>query len=338
MFFYKKILIVIIIVLFSYLLLRLRNKRMQIIKEYGDPMRIESFTGSIKLNNTYPQNLKLSEYCIKASLNSALNSKASGSPTMDCDPKNPNNILKTVLERGVRFLDFEVFSTGGEPVIGYSSSYDATNTNNEASNSPKDTFIQLNIVFKTILSLKPTNVTDPLFIQLRIKTQKQELYSKIANYITQIFEGALFSGTINENTILSEINNKIIIVMDVKHSNPSYSSASRDFKSLVNLETGKSLTVITTAELLKSNAKRININKDGVTISANEESPTWKLTYPDIMDSMNPDIKTLMQAQCPNIIQCRFDLEDNNLDLYEKIFTNQAFMPLGSAFKTASKW
>ena len=177
-----------------------------------------------------------------------------------------------------------------------------------------------------------------IFIQLRIKTQKQELYSKIANYITQIFEGALFSGTINENTILSEINNKIIIVMDVKHSNPSYSSASRDFKSLVNLETGKSLTVITTAELLKSNAKRININKDGVTISANEESPTWKLTYPDIMDSMNPDIKTLMQAQCPNIIQCRFDLQDNNLDLYEKIFTNQAFMPLGSAFKTASKW
>ena len=338
MFFYKKILIVIIVVLFSYLLLRLRHKRMQIIQEYADPVRIESFTGSIRLNNPYPQDLKLSDYCIKASLNSALNSKASGGPTMDCDPKNPNNILKTVLERGVRFLDFEVFSTGGEPVIGYSSSYDATNTNNEASNSPKDTFIQLNIVFKTILSLKPANVTDPLFIQLRIKTQKTELYSKIANYITQIFEGALFSGTINESTILSEINNKIIIVMDIKNSNPSYSSASRDFKSLVNLETGKSLTVITTAELLKSNAKRININKDGVTISANEESPTWKLTYPDIMDSMNPDIKTLMQAQCPNIIQCRFDLEDNNLDLYEKIFTNQAFMPLGSAFKTASKW
>ena len=334
MLFYKKILIVIIIILFSYLLLRLRNKRKQIIAEYA----VESFTpSSIRLSNTFPQNLKLSEYCIKASLNSALNT--SGTPTMDCDPKKPNNILKTVLERGVRFLDFEVYSIGGEPVIGYSSSYDPANTNNEASNSPKDTFIQLNIVFKSILSMKPTTVTDPLFIQLRIKTQKTELYSKIANYITQMFGGSLYSGTIDGNTILSEINNKIIIVMDIKKSNPSYSSASRDFKSLVNLETGgKSLTVMTTAELLKSNAKRININKDGVTITANEDIPTWRLTYPDIMDSMNPDVKTLMQAQCPNIIQCRFDLDDVNLSIYEKLFTNQAFVTLGSAYKTASNF
>ena len=338
MWFYNKILIVVIIIITSYLLLRLRHKRKQIMYEFADPLQIESFTGSIKLNNTFPQTLKLSEYCIKASLNSAFNSKASSGPTMDCDPKNPNNILKTVLERGVRYLDFEVYSVGGEPVIGYSSSYDPTNTNNEASNSPKDTFIQLSVVFKSILSMKPTNITDPLFIQLRIKTQKPELYSKIANYITQIFGGSLFSGTIDGNTIISEINNKIIIVMDIKNSNPSYSSATRDFKSLVNLETGKSLTVITTSELLKSSAKRININKDGVTITANEDIPAWKLTYPDIMDSMNPDVKTLMQAQCPNIIQCRFDLEDINLDLYEKLFTNQAFVPLGSAFKIVSKW
>ena len=337
MWFYKKILIVVIIIVSSYLLLRLRQKRKQIHHEFAGP-QLESFTTSIKLNNTYPQNLKLSEYCIKASLNSALNSKASSGPIMDCDSKNPNNILKTVLERGVRFLDFEVYSVEGEPIIGYSSSYDPTNTNNEASNSPKDTFIQLSVVFKSILSMKPTTVTDPLFIQLRIKTQKTELYSKIANYITQLFSGALFSGTIDGNTILSEINNKIIIVMDIKNSNPSYSSATRDFKSLVNLETGKSLTVMTTSELLKSNAKRININKDGVTITANEDIPAWKLTYPDLIDSMNPDVKTLMQAQCPNIIQCRFDLEDNNLDLYEKIFTNQAFVPLGSAFKIVSKW
>ena len=317
MFFYKKILIVIIAFLGSYLLWRLRNSRKQIISEYSIS---ESFTSDVKLNNTYPQTLKLQDYCIKSSLNSAYNGAIY---KIDCDPKNPNNILKTVLQRGVRFLDFEIYSVGNEPIVGYSSSYENINFNK---------------VCKSIISFKPVQITDPLFIQLRIKTQKTELYSKIANYISQNFQGALYSGKINENTLLSDLNNKIIIVIDIQKTNSSYSSASVDFKSLVNLETGTSLNVITTTDLLKSKSKRININTDGVTITTNESSPIWTLSYPDIMATSNPDIKSLMNQQCPNIIQCRFDLDDSNLALYEKIFTNQAFVPLGSAFQIASKW
>lgn len=332
MFFYKKILIVIIAFLGSYLLWRLRNSRKQIISEYSIS---ESFTSDVKLNNTYPQTLTLQNYCIKSSLNSAYNGTIY---KIDCDPKTPNNILKTVLQRGVRFLDFEIYSVGNEPIVGYSSSYEATNTNNEASNAPSDDFINLNNVCKSIISFKPVQITDPLFIQLRIKTQKTELYSKIANYINQNFQGALYSGKINENTLLSELNSKIIIVIDIQKTNSSYSSAPVDFKSLVNLETGTSLNVITTTDLLKSKSKRININTDGVTITTNESSPIWTLSYPDIMATSNPDIKSLMNQQCPNIIQCRFDLDDSNLALYEKIFTNQAFVPLGSAFQIASKW
>lgn len=326
--------IVIIAILVTYLLWRLRNKRKQIIHEY-EPFITETFTGDIRLNNTYPQTLALKDYCIKASLNSAYNGTTY---KIDCDPKNPNNILKTVLERGVRYLDFEIYSVGNEPVVGFSSSYDPTNINNEASNAPSDDFIQLNKVCKSILSFKPVNITDPLFIQFRIKSQKTELYSKIANYLTKNFEGALHSGIIHENTILSELNNKIIIVVDIKKSNSSYSSASDDFKSLVNLETGTSLNTMTTTDLLKSKSKRININADGVTITTNENPPIWTLTYPDIMATLNPDIKSLMNQQCPNIIQCRFDLDDPNLALYEQIFTNQAFVPSGSAFTIVSKW
>lgn len=327
--------ILIIAVLVSYLLWRLHNKRKQIILEYSIPQSFESFTSGVKLNNTYPQTLTLQNYCIKSSLNSAYNGTTY---KIDCDPKKPDNILKTVLQRGVRFLDFEIFSVGNEPIVGYSSSYDTTNTNNEASNSPSDDFINLNIVCKSILSFKPVHITDPLFIQFRIKTQKPELYSKMTNYINQNFQGALYSGKINENTVLSELNNKIIIVIDIQKSNSSYSSAPADFKSLVNLETGSSLTVITTTDLLKSKSKRININTDGVTITTNEKPPLWTLTYPDIMATSNPDIKSLMNQQCPNIIQCRFDLDDPNLALYEQIFSNQAFVPSGSAFNIASKW
>lgn len=319
-----------IIILVTYLLYRLKSKRLQIIQE----TTIEPYTGSSKLNNTQPQTLTLVEYCIKSSLNSAYNGILY---KIDCDPNNTNNILKTVLERGVRFLDFEIYSIGGEPVVGYSSTYDPENTNNEASNGTTDTSIQLNNVFKSILSFKPINITDPLFIQLRVKSQKTEIYSKIASYINQFFSGSLYSDSITDKTVLSDINNKIIIVMDIQNSNSSYSSKN-DLKSLVNLETGTSLSVITTAKLLQSSPKRINVNTDGVTITLNETPPVWKLAYPDILDTANPDVKSLINQQCPNIIQCRFDLDDANLALYEQIFSNQAFVPLASAFKIASKW
>jgi hypothetical protein len=340
MLFYKKILIVIIIILFSYLVFRLINKRKQIINyNYSNPnILLESFLSGIQLSNTYPQTLTLNQYCIKASLNSAYNIT---SRNIDCDPNNGGGILKIVLQRGVRFLDFEIYSVADKPIVGYSSSYDSTNTINEASNNPKtDTFIQLNNIFKFILSNKPTNITDPLFIQLRIKTQKTELYSTIAEYIHHYFDGALYlKGKITENTILSDINNKIIIVVDAINSNSSYSNLDKDhpFKELVNLETGTSLTTIPTNTLIQSSQKRININTDGVTITANEKPPLWTLTYPDLIATSNPDIKSLMNKQCPNIIQCRFDYDDTNLSLYEQIFRNQSFVPIGNAYTIASK-
>jgi hypothetical protein len=340
MLFYKKIMIIIIIILFSYLLIRLNNKRKQIINEnQNHSLSLESFMSGIQLSDTFPQTLKLSDYCIKSSLNSAYNVT---SRNIDCDPENGGGILKIILQRGVRFLDFEVFSVDEKPIVGYSSSYDPTNTINEASNHPKkDNFIHLNNIFKFILSNKPINITDPLFIQLRIKTQKTELYSIIANYIHDNFDGALYQkGKITENTLLSDIKNKIIIVVDTIHSNASYSNLDNEhpFKKLVNLETGTSLTTIQTNTLIQSSQKRININTDGVTITSNEKPPQWVLTYPDLIATSNPDIKTLMTKQCPNIIQCRFDYDDANLALYENIFKNMAFVPLGNAYKTASKF
>ena len=298
-------------------------------------MKFEPFTpNSIVLQNTHLTNLKLSNYCIKASLNSAYKNY-----TIDCNPSNPNNFLSVVLNRGVRFLDFEIYSLAGQPIVGYSSAFDTNNTNNEATNATSDTFIQLNSVFKFILSNKPNTITDPLFIQLRFKTIKTDLYTTVVNYIKQIFGGALYSGTVNGNTLLSSIINKIIIVVDIVHSNSSYINSALQTSGLVNLETGNNtIQVISTLNLINSAQKRININNDGVTITSNENPPIWTLTYPDIMNTANPDIKTLMLNQCPNIIQCRYDYDDPNLALYETLFANQAYVSLGSAYSIASKW
>ena len=125
------------------------------------------------------------------------------------------------------------------------------------------------------------------------------------------------------------------------NSNSSYQTANA-LTPLVNLEIGSQSSSITVYPDIKtylgSHPKRININSDGVTITSNEHPPLWTITYPNVLDTTNPDIKTLMLQQCPNIIQCRFDYDDANLALYEKIFMNQAFIPLGSAYSIASKW
>lgn len=332
--FYKKIIILFIIILVSYLLYRLMKNRKEIISSPN----YEPFTpNTIQLQSTYPTTLKLSDYCIKASLNSAYNNY-----TIDCDPAKANNQLSIVLNRGVRFLDFEIYSLGGNPIIGYSTTYDPTNTNNEATNNAKDAFIQLNNVFQFISLNKPKSITDPLFIQLRFKTQLTNIYEKVVSYIQQIFGGALYSGKITGNTILSDITNKIIIVVDYHHSNSSYQNSSLQNSNLVNLEIGnpslKNIITYTTSNLIKTDRKRININNDGVTITSNENPPVWTLAYPDLLDTANPDVKTILINQCPNIIQCRYDVDDANLALYEKIFTNQGFVPLGSAYNIATKW
>ena len=207
MYFYKKILILLIIIIFSYLLYRLIQKRNQTLRGEFFSIR-ESYTPyTIQPQNTFNQSLMLNEYSIKSSLHSALNSK-NKNYTIDC-----NSSLKTVLQRGVRFLDFEIYSVSGQPTVGYSSNLDSTNVNNEATNTPEDTSIQLNNVFSFILSNKPVSITDPLFIQLRIKSQKPEIYTSIANYITKLFGGALYLDNkgkavkINGNTVylLSQI-------------------------------------------------------------------------------------------------------------------------------------
>ena len=327
---YKKILVLIIIIIFSYLLFKLIKTRREITQK----SHIENFTpNSIDVQATNNKSLLLREYCIKSSINSAYNSSKYA---IDCDNTNPNNILTTILKRGVRFLDFEIYSLDEKPIVGYST-FDSENTQNEATNTTNDTFIYLDKVFETILKDKPL-ITDPLFIQLRIKTEKTKLYEIINEYILNGFKGSLYTGKITGDTRLSDIDNKIIIVVDDKRSNKSYKNSRLQTSGLVNLETSNGITVFSTTQLIDSDNKRININTDGVSITTNEKTPVWTLSYPDVMDTKNPDIYTLMNKQCPNIIQCRFDKDDNNLALYESLFKTQGFVPLGSAYSIASKW
>ena len=153
-------------------------------------------------------------------------------------------MIKYVLSRGCRFIDFEVFwsvpteSATGNPQAVVSMSDDPF--------SPSNNSILLNDVFKTIMmeafNSSSPNPDDPLFIQIRPKVsnkknEQMELFNKIASSILFYFgninnSNVLFNGAVNKNTNISDIMGKVIIVFD-NTAYPTYSHNSPELKVFV---------------------------------------------------------------------------------------------------------
>jgi hypothetical protein len=183
------------------------------------------------------ESLKLKHYLIKSSFNTAFNGSS-----MDLE------MVKYVISRGCRFLDFEVFwsiptdSTDNNPRAVVSMSDDPF--------SPSNNTLHLNDVFKMIMlnafnSTAP-NPDDPLFIQIRPKVankknEQMELFNKIASSILFYFgnvknSNVLFNGNVDKNTDISSLMRKVIIVFD-NTAYPTYSYNSPELKNIVHLET-----------------------------------------------------------------------------------------------------
>ena len=153
----------------------------------------------------------LRNYCIKSSFNSAY----TGSYVN-------RNMVKYVLSRGCRFLDFEVYVKDGIPIVAYSTAqYDPSFTH-FTSKSPA---ISLDGVCSTIMANAFTdaspNPEDPLFVQLRIKTYLQSAYSAIAEVVMSTLTAKLYQGKVTLDTPLPALMGKIVLIVD-KSSSPGY--------------------------------------------------------------------------------------------------------------------
>ena len=184
--------------------------------------KIEGIASSSRITNAGfdPSNdnaLRL--YCIKSSSNSAY---TGGYMNL--------NMVKYVLSKGCRFLDFEVYMKDNLPIVAYSTNKQSLET--FTSDAPA---ISLSGVCSTIISNAfsdtSPNPKDPLFIHLRIKTYDSSAYSKIAQVIKTTLGPKLHTesdGTalpINLDSQLTTILGKIIIVVD-ETSSPGYKNYS----------------------------------------------------------------------------------------------------------------
>ena len=308
------------------------------------------------------ENLPLSQYVIKASYLSAFDGK-----TMSLDQ------LRFVLQRGCRFLDLEIFSTSENiPYLGYS--IDPTFTIVKGVDPDPDKLVYFDQALTTITtncfsSLSP-NFKDPLFIHLRIKSRKREVYEIISQIIQNKVSAKLYKGangklkSVHKDTLLKDIMGKIIFVMD--HTiDPQYNlvlgcdSSGNDFldgsgnellpclKNVVNIQSGG--TQWRTIEYNPPD-KNTELGKCGMAASILDET-NKNMTVVKADDSpiqlfyVAPPIRSQFENPDPlsmgiyiaeficQTIPFMFFKDDIHLNTYEKLFQtyHTAFIPMGYA-------
>lgn len=347
--FYRKVLIVIIVLLFIYIIWNFLRKR---VKRTVASNTTESFTESFtsdpaavsevtSITNSNPVKLNglsknfadqpLRQYVIKGAYNSAVSGNYVST-----------DMIKYVLSRGCRFLDFEVFlipDDKGKPVAQVAYSTDSTFNTIETNNSILLDDALTSVVTNAFTNPSP-NGSDPLFINLRIKSTDSSIYNLVATSVDFHLKTSLYKGQVTNNTKMSDIMGKTVLLMDktVNRSYASDSDCSRsnssskcyDLTKYINMESGgDNLFLQKYSDLLNQNTIQINIldKCDRCTDITN-----MRLVVPDDTQS-NPIIDPFITDFGAQIVPNRFYKLDTGLKKYEIMFdTNKcAIIPLAYA-------
>jgi hypothetical protein len=351
----KKILIAIIIIILTYTLWRLIKRRNQIkskIENFEVP-KIIPFTSSpeneldaIKKNsnpvtikdiNIKYAKLPLKEYCIKGSYNSAFTGNY-----VNLD------MISYVLSRGCRYLDFEVFyiTENNLTMPKVSVSIDPNyNTLVTQMTPPSNRSILLDNVLSTAVAsafsdTSPNN-KDPLFINLRIKSNNPNIYQAVAKSIHGTIVSKLYKGKITDSTKLSDIMGKIVLVIDktININYLTYAACSEpsdsncyDLSNYVNLESGSQLMKLAHYSDIESQCNTpITILDDNL----NTDVKQLKLLNPDMISNQKSNIylNPMIYKYGYQIIPYLYSFNDSELSNYEKFFNDNmsAFVRLSIA-------
>ncbi len=259
-------------------------------------------------------NLPLREFCIFGSANTAL---TNGMKLVNLDQ------VKDILVRGCRFIELEIYSVAGMPVVGYSS--DSKKYNLDTENS-----LPLSDVLNKIVSVgfsEAPNAEQPIFIHMKIKTSNTNLYNKIANIIKANIEPRMYRGARgNEamlSTPLSKLMKQVVIAVDADgEDSPDY----KDLSRYVHMESGKYAVRKYKADELSAGLLEPPFVKDN---GRSTDVKLIRIVYPSNIHN-NPDIAKMVPNFGAQIIMNQFYSPDNNLTETERIFRDNksAFIPI----------
>ena len=356
--FIKKILIVFVIIIFSYIIWRLLMKRNIILRgmETSSGKTIETFDLGVytdpakaelsKLKDTkiilnmqsiqhQYADLPLKEYCIKASYNSAYTGSF-----MNYD------MLTYLLGRGVRFFDLEVYyikdpETGNySPQVGYSAdgkfiTMDSKNT------------LLLDNVLSTLVagafSQTSPSSGDPLFINLRIRSNNRDIYKAVGASVDYTLKPKLYKNSngsreVNKNTIMSKLLGSVVLLVDktIDRDYKSYCACTEqncyDLTKYINMESGsEDMNMNRYTDILAQNNVPIKIMNDNL----RTDIKNMNLVLPNVLpeNASNPEIMTFTTNYGIEILPLKFYQKDDGLLKYETFFNdnNASLIPLARA-------
>ena len=341
---YKKILIILIIVFFTVIIWHLIMQRIDILKKIK-VNHIEGFTlfntpdnelTSVKnvspvriqnLNSTY-LNQPIRQFCIKSSYNTAVTGKFVN-----------KDMIKYALSKGYRYLDFEIFLINNVPSVAYTTdpNYEIIDTDNS---------IPLSSAFNTVIvnafSGTSPNKTDPLFINLRIKSNDTSVYKAVANTIYNALLPKLYSEKVTNETKMEDIMGQIVLIMD-RTVAPNYvkyckcqDENCQDLTNYINMESGTSVLYQTRySEILNQSSIQINTLLDICSICTDIRHMRVVLPDNDYKSTSNPNIDKFITDYGAQIVPYRLYSNDGGLRQYEALFDYQkhrsAFVPLTNA-------
>lgn len=277
-------------------------------------------------NASFPisQDNALRNFCIKSSYNSAY---TGGYLNLD--------MVKYVLQRGCRFLDFQVFIKDNVPIVAYS--FD-DNKESFSSNPPA---LSLGGVFSTInmnaFNQMSPNPNDPLFIHLKILSNEPQAPSMVAESIAASFDDKLYKDPntgyavpIDLNTQMNRLLGKVVILCDqvvtsspTPSSSPSSNTSSMQLSNYVNLMVG-------TPNVRSYTEQQLTYQP----ITPPNPFPyTFKIVTPNLgffYGINNSDVYHLTQNYGTQVVAQAFYSTDSALTQYEEFFNTykSAFVPM----------
>ena len=329
-------LLIIAIILIVYLLYNLKYKRRIIMNNLNSKtmegfeqkdVAIQESTDVVAKYNRFNNiqsikskftNMPLHEYCIKSSYNSACSGDYVSA-----------NMVKEVIKRGCRFLDFEVFyikeNNIYKPKVAISS--DKTFMLLDSKNSILLDKV-LSTVATTAFSQNSPNNKDPIFINLRIKSRDSNIYQAVARSIDANLKSIAYDGNITNKTLLQDVMGKAIIIIDktVEYDYKQYTSCNDgdtncyDLTKYMNLESGSEyLNLHRYTDLLNHANKPVLLKDDNIHTSA----VNMKMAVPDaVLNAENPSFtEFVLKHGCQNVLY-QFQTVDNNLKNYEEFFND----------------
>jgi hypothetical protein len=340
----KKILILVIVCVTIFIIHQLLNARRAIkIEEGFGEDEINKIKGSEQPVSIGPiqdkyLDLPLREFIVKSSYNSAISGEYAN-----------KEMIRIVLQRGCRLLDFEIFTNSNLEYVSLSKD-DQFSMDTLNDSADRLSFVDAMGTVNAYSFINPSpSPADPLFLSLRLKNnlkkdERRAVYKRIADIVKVSFPNRLYQDStgkaidVNGSTPLRDIMGKVVVIFDTENKLSNFDKYCSDSKNecseifpIINIPANVAggLPIYTYEDITTKPYEPVLQQRDGHGTTIN----TFYMVVPPVDDVIQvPPPREVVLSAFPQFMLYKFHINNTNLEEYEKMFNTAqtSFVPISS--------